>query len=330
MRRRIFIQGLAASAAWPIAASARQPGAMRRIGVLVGALESDSEAQAQIRAVREGLEKLGWIEGRNVRIDYRWSGGDAQRAGVYAAELVGLKPDVIVASGQAPVAALQKETTAIPVVFVQIGDPVVGGFVNSLARPGGNMTGLTNYEPSMTSKWLELLKEIAPSLKRVGLLFNPRTHAGGNPYFLRAVEAAAPLLSIEVIETPVHDPGEIEGVIAGFTKEPNSGLIVLPDVFTGVHRKIIIAQVAQRRLPAIYPFRFYAADGALISYGSDSMDLHRRVPPYVDRILRGERPADIPVQAPTKFELVINLKTAKSLGLDVPASLLATADEVIE
>ena len=330
MKRREFIGLLSGAAVWPLVVRAQQPVQMRRIGMLIGFPESDSEAQAQIKAVREGLERLGWIEGSNVRIDYRWPGGDVERARVYAAELTRLMPDVIVVSGQAPVAALQKETTIIPVVFVQIGDPVVGGFVNSLAHPGGNMTGLTNYEPSMTTKWVELLEAITPSLKRVALLFNPRTHAGGNPYFLRAVEAAGPLLSVEPIETPVHDPDEIERAITVFAKEPNCGMIVMPDVFTNTHRHIIIAQAALHRLPALYPFRFFAVDGGLISYGSDSMELHRKVPAYVDRILRGEKPGDIPVQTPTKFEMVINLKTAKELGLTVPQALLATADEVIE
>src|SRR5262245_37409173 len=328
MRRREFITLIGGAAAWPLAARAQQGERMRRIGVLIGLAENDAEAQARVIAFREELRKQGWAEGRNVQIDFRWAVGDDERVRAFAKELVDLQPDVLVAHSTPETAALLHQTHAIPIVFVQVVDPVGSGFVQSFARPGGNATGFTNHDQAtLGGKWLELLKQIAPSVTRVTFIFNPETMP---IYLLRSVEAAPPSFGVKLIPAPVRDTGEIERAISEFAREPNGGLLVLPDIFTGSHREPIIAQAALHRLPAIYPFRFFATSGGLMSYGIEPVALYRQAAAYVDRILRGAKPGTLPVQAPTKIELVINLKTAKALGLTIPPGVLAIADEVIE
>ena len=332
IRRRDFLVTIAgaagASAAWPLAARAQQADRVRRVGVLMG-IANDSEGQARVAAFRKAMQELGWTEGRNVRVDYRWVGGDADRARADAAEVVGLKPDVILANGTTSVAALRHETSTVPIVFVVGLDPVESGFVTSLARPGGNITGFTTFEPEMGGKWLEVLKEIAPRVVRIALIFNPETQPA-HATFLRSVEAAAPRFAVEPSATPIHGVSDIEGAIATFGREPGGGVITLPDVFTSTNLDPIIASASQHRLPAIYPFPFFARRGGLMSYGIDLTDLFRRSASYVDRILGGARPDELPVRTPSKFELIINLKAARALGLEVPQSLLARADEVIE
>jgi putative tryptophan/tyrosine transport system substrate-binding protein len=266
----------------------------------------------------------------NIRIDYRWGAGDSDRIRSFARELVELKPDLIVGQTTPVVAALKQQTRTVPIVFIQVSDPVGSGFIAGIAEPGGNITGFTNLESSMSSKLLELLKEIAPGIARVALLFNPETAPDGGSYFLRPVEAAAPALKVKIIPAPAHSAAEIDAAIASLAREPGAGLIVMPDVFVLAHRDQILALAEQYRLPAAYAYRFFAVGGGLISYGTDLADLFRRAAPYVDRILKGAKPADLPVQQPIKFEFVINLKTARTLGLDVPDRLLALADEVIE
>jgi putative ABC transport system substrate-binding protein len=331
MRRRDFITFLSGAAlAWSGGAVAQPADRMPRIGVLMANAETDPEGQLRVSTFREGLHDLGWVEGRTVRIDYRWAADDVERARIYAAELVDLKPDVILASSTPSLVAVKGATEIIPIVFVQVSDPAGLGFVASLARPGGNATGFTNFEPAMGGKWLGLLKEISPQLARVALIFNPVTAPGAGSYYLRALEVVAPSFGVELVAAKVHDAAEVEAAVASFAREANGGLIAMPDTFTVVHRDVIIAQAGHYRLPAIYPFRYFAVDGGLISYGSDTADLYRRAPAYVDRILKGATPAELPVQAPTKFELVINLKTANTLGLTIPPTLLARADEVIE
>jgi putative ABC transport system substrate-binding protein len=328
MRRREFITLLgSATAAWPIVARAQQPGRMRHIGVLIGGSETDPEIQSRVAAFQKELQELGWIEGRNLRIDRRWAAGELSRIRIYAAELVGLRPEVILGANTPVVEALRQQTHTIPIVFSSVTDPVESGLVQSLARPGGNATGVTTYEPEMSGKWVELISEVATPVTRVALLFNPMTTSGQT---FRPVELAARSLGLAPTALPVRDPNEIEDAIAAFGREPNGALIILSDVFTTVHRKLIITLAASHRLPAIYPFRFFAVDGGLMSYGIDQLDLYRRAASYVDRILKGEKPADLPVMLPTKFELAINLKTAKALGLTVPPRLLVRADEVIE
>jgi len=318
-----------AAAAWPLAARGQQPERMRRIGVLMGIAETDPEGQSRIAAFREGLQQLGWIEGRNVRTDHRWPAADPERIRADVAELVGLAPDVILASTTPVMTVLRQTTTTIPIVFVLVVDPVGRGFVSNLARPGGNITGFVTFEFSMGGKWLETLKQIAPGLRRVALVFNPDTapFAGS---FAQVVEAAASSLAVEATAAPVRDEGEIARTLTALAAKPNGGLIVMPDVFTTGHRELIITMAARHRLPAVYPLRLFAASGGLISDGVDTSDLFRRSASHVDRILKGAKPGDLPVQAPTKFELVINLKTAKELGLNLPPTLLARADEVIE
>ena len=329
MRRREFITLLGgAAAAWPLAGRAQQPEQMRRIGVLMGLAADDQEAQARLTAVVQGLEQLGWTAGHNVQIDYRWGGGDVDRYRRHAAELVALAPDVIVASGGGVVGPLRQATRSIPIVFTQVSDPVGAGFVDSLARPGGNATGFTQFEYGISAKWLELLKQIAPRLGRAAVLRDPAIAAGLGQW--GAIQAAAPSLRVELRPIDVLDPGEIERAVTAFARELNAGLIVTTSGLAIRHRELIVSVAARYRLPAIYPYRFFATAGGLISYGPDTIDPHRRAAGYVDRILRGEKPADLPVQAPTKYELVINLKTAKALGLEVPPMLLARADEVIE
>ena len=330
MKRREFITLVGGAAlALPHVARAQQPGGMRRIGVLMAFAESDPQAQAWIAAFREGLQKLGWTEGRNIRIDTRWGALDAESRQRFAKELVALQPDLILSPTTATTAALLQQTRTIPIVFVQVADPVGSGFVASFPRPGGNVTGFTNLESSLGGKWLELLKEIAPRVVRVAMLFNPATA----PYaenFLNTFKAAAASFAVEAIAAPVRDTSEFESVIAAQARVPNGGLIVMPSPFTAVHRAEITSLAARHRLPAVYPFRFFAELGGLLSYGSDILDNYRRAATYADRILKGAKPSELAVQAPVKFELVINLKTAKALGLDVPLHLQQRADEVIE
>jgi putative ABC transport system substrate-binding protein len=292
--------------------------------------EGDPEGHARITAFREALDKLGWKPGHNIQIDARWPAGDVSRVRAYAAELVSRTPDLILATNNPGLAALRQETRTIPIVFAAVTDPVGGGFVESLARPGGNITGFTNFETSLGGKWLELLKEIAPSVTRVAVIHHPET--ASNVAILRSAEAAASSLGLRLTPFGVHNAVEIERAVTAFAAESDGGLFVVqhPVTVTGVHSALIIRLAERHRLPAIYAYRTFATDGGLISYGVDPVDLFRRAAGYVDRILRGEKPADLPVQAPTKFELVINLKTAKALGLEVPPKLLALADEVIE
>jgi putative tryptophan/tyrosine transport system substrate-binding protein len=329
LKRREFISLLGATAAWPIAGHAQRPDEMRIIGCLLHYTESDLEGNADATGFREELQKFGWVDGRNIRIEYRWNGGDPARAKDYAAELVALKPYVILASSTLSLRAVRKETGTIPIVFVGVGDPVGQGFVTSLARPGGNITGFTAFEFSTAAKWLELLREIAPQAKRIAVIFN----AEAAPYaknMLQAVATIAPSLEAELVVDSTRDAVEIERAIAVVAGGSNGGLIVIPDAFTVANRGVIISLAARYRLPAIYAYRYYAVDGRLLSYGHQTNDLFRRSASYVDRILRGEKPADMPIQLPTKYELVINLKTARALGINVPDKLLSLADEVIE
>jgi putative tryptophan/tyrosine transport system substrate-binding protein len=329
--RREFITLLGGgAAAWPLAAGAQQPQQMRRIGVLMGYAESDSDARAWYAAFREVLQKLGWTQGRNTQIDTCWAApDDAESRQRCAKEIVALQPDVILSNTTPTTTALLQQTPTISIVFAIVADPIGSGFVASFARPAGNVTGFTFTEPTMAGKWLELLKEIAPRVVRVAMLFNP-VSATYADYWLNPFNAAAPSFGVEAIAAPVRDTSELEPVIAAQAREPNGGLIAMPDSFTDAHRVEITSLAARYRLPAVYPFRFFAEVGGLLSHGVDRTDNFRRAATYVDRILKGEKPADLPVQAPTKYELVINLKTAKALGLDVPPTLLARADEVIE
>ena len=331
MRRRAFITLLGgATVAWPLAARAQQPERMRRIGVLSILAESDGDWRASIKVFEHRLQELGWTEGRNIQINYRGAAGNVERLSTFATELAGMAPDLVLATNTPALAALQRMTHSIPLVFVQVSDPIGDGFVASLARPGGRITGLTNFEPTMGGKWLEILKEIAPGVVRVGLLFNPQTSPGGGSFYSRPIEAAAATFAMRPIRMPLRNATEIEPAVAELVRHSNSGLVIVSDSSMVVHRKLIMELAARHRLPAIYPFRYFAAEGGLVSYGVDRDDSYRRVAAYVDRILRGAKPADLPVEAPTKFELVINLKTAKTLGLDIPPTLLARADELIE
>jgi len=329
VKRREFLTLLGGAAAgWPLAARAQQRERLRRIGVLMPSAADDPEFQARMTAFLQGLAQLGWLDGRNVRIDSRWGVADADRIRKYAAELVALAPDVILTSTSAAVAPLLQATRTVPIVFTTVADPVGAGYVESLARPGGNATGFIVYEYSIAAKWLELLKEIAPHVRRVAVIRESAIAAG--PGQFGVIQAAAPSLGMELRPIDVRDAGEIERAITAFAQGPNGGLIVTGSPGAVFHRELIIALAARHRLPAVYNARFWAADGGLISYGTDIGDQLRRAAGYVDRILKGEKPADLPVQAPTKFELVINMKTAKTLGLELPASVLARADEVIE
>jgi ABC-type uncharacterized transport system substrate-binding protein len=331
MKRREFMSLLGGAAtAWPLAARAQQPERMRRIGVLMGYPENDLEGPAFFAAFREGLEKLGWVEDRNIRFDIRWATpDDAEARQQFAKELVALQPDLILSSVTPTTAALLQQTRTIPMVFATVSDPVGSGFVASLARPGGNVTGFQAMVGSLAGKWLELLKEIAPRVARVAMLFNPAVA----PYaesFLNPFKAAASSFAVEAIAAPVRDMSELESVVAAQARSPNGGLIVMPDTFTDVHRAEITSLAARSGLPAVYPRRIFTELGGLLSYGIDQLDLYRRAATYADRILKGAKPSELPVQAPAKFELVINLKTAKALGLDVPPLLQQRADEVIE
>jgi putative tryptophan/tyrosine transport system substrate-binding protein len=329
MQRREFITLLGgAAAAWPVAARAQQGERMRRIGVLMNLVADDPESTLRVVAFVQGLQELGWTEGRNVRIDARWGAGDADRIRKYAAELVALAPDVILASGATTLGPLQQVTRTLPIVFAQVADPVGGGNVASLARPGGNATGFTNFEYGMSAKWLELLKQIAPRVTRVAVIRDPSlTSSVGQ---LAALQAVAPSFGVELRPVDVHDAGEIERAIAAFARGSNGGLIVTNTTLVIIHRELIVTLAARHRLPAVSPYRFFVTGGGLISYGPDTVDPYRRAAGYVDRILKGEKPADLPVQAPVKYETVLNLKTARALGLDVPATVLVRATEVIE
>jgi putative ABC transport system substrate-binding protein len=328
MRRRTFISLLGGAAAWPLAARAQQGDRMRRIGVLLPAAADDAVFQTRVGAFLQVLELLDWTKGRNVRIDTRWAGANANDIRRHAAELAALAPDVILAHGAQTVGPLLQETRTVPIVFAVVGDPVGAGLVDSLARPGGNATGFMTIEYSMGGKWLELLKQIVPSVARAAVL-RDATQGAGTSLFA-AIQAVAPSLRVEVNPVNMRDAGEIERAVAAFARSPNGGLIVTGGGPTALHRDLIITLAARHKLPAVYVERSYVTAGGLISYGPDFVDQYRQVAGYVDRILKGEKPADLPVQAPTKYELVINLKTAKALGIDVPQMLLARADEVIE
>jgi putative ABC transport system substrate-binding protein len=328
MKRRTFTALVGAAAAWPLAARAQQPERMRRVGVLLNTAADDMVFQARVGAFLQGLALLGWTIGHNVRIEVRWSGGKADETRRYATELAALAPDVILAHGVSSVRPLLQATRTVPIVFPIASDPVGAGLVDSLARPGGNATGFMSFEYTLSGKWLELLKDIAPGVTRVAVLQDP-TQGGGSSAFA-VIQAAAPSLGVEVTPVNLRDAPEIERALADFARTSNGGLIVTGSALSNVHHKLIITLAARHKLPAIYLERSFAAGGGLISYGSDYIDHYRRAAGYVDRILRGEKPADLPVQAPTKYELVINLKTAKALGLEVPPTLLARADEVIE
>jgi putative ABC transport system substrate-binding protein len=329
MKRRKFITLLGgAAAALPLAARAQQPERTPLIGVLMGFTQDDPETAARVAKFRQELSRLGWREGHNVRIDCRFGDGSPDRFGVLAKELVAQQPDVIVGHTTPVAAALHRETRTIPVVFVNVSDPIGAGFIASLARPGRNLTGVLHYEEGIPGKWLALLKEIAPSIARVALLANPRTTA--YDYFVRSAQAAAPSLAIELSPSPIVEAGDVERVIESFARMPNGGLVVLPDATMFVHRDLIIARAAKQRLPAVYTARDFVVAGGLMSYGTNQVQMFGQTASYVDRILRGTNPADLPVQAPTKYETILNLKTAKALGAEVPSSLLVRADEVIE
>jgi ABC-type uncharacterized transport system substrate-binding protein len=329
MRRRQFIMLLGGAAAWPRAAHAQQPGGMRRIGVLMASAADDLESQARVAAFVQGLAQLGWSDGRNVRIDTRWATTNADDLRRHAAELAALAPDVLVAgTGTATAAPLLQATRTVPIVFVVVIDPVGAGFVASLARPGGNATGFTTFEYGLSGKWLELLKQIAPGVTRAAVLRDPAVASGIGQF--GAVQAVAPSLGVELSPVDVRDAPEIERAVTSFARFGNGGLIVTPSPLSTRHRDLIIMLAARHRLPAVYAWRYFVTAGGLISYGPDSIDQYRQAAGYVDRILRGEKPADLPVQSPTRYELIINLKAAKALGLEVPATLLARADEVFE
>jgi ABC-type uncharacterized transport system substrate-binding protein len=328
VKRREFITLLGGAAlAWPLAARGQQGGPMRRIGVLMSVAADGPEGQARLTAFIKGLQQLGWTDGRNVRFDHRWGSGDSERSRNYAAELVTLGPDVILASGD-PVMAVQQATRTVPIVFTIIADPVGAGLVESLARPGGNSTGFMSYEHGFGAKWLELLKEIAPSVKRAAVIRNADESAGIAQF--AGIQGVAPALGVELSPIGVRDAGEIERAITAFARSPNGGLIVTGSAPAAIHRDLIVTLAARHKLPAVYNNRFFVTAGGLISYGPDLVDQHRLAAGYVDRILKGEKPADLPVQEPTKYELLINLKTANALGLTVPPTLLVRADEVIE
>jgi putative ABC transport system substrate-binding protein len=328
MRRRDVITLLAGAAAWPLAARGQQGERMRRIGVLLPAAPDDAEFQSWVGAFLQGLAQGGWITGRNIRIETRWTKFDAEDTRKYAAELVALAPDVILATGTSTVGPLLRLTRTVPIVFPLAADPVAAGLVESLARPGGNATGFMSFEVGVSAKWLELLKEIAPGVKRVAVLRTLATAAG--PGEFGVIQALAPSLGVELRPIDTRDAGEIERAVVAFASEPNSGLIAATGGGVLRHRELIVALAARHRLPAIYAYRSHVMSGGLMSYGLDNLDQFRRAAGYVDRILKGEKPADLPVQGPTRYELVVNLKTAKALGLAIPAMLLARADEVIE
>src|SRR6516162_676080 len=326
--RRHFITLLGGAAAWPLAASARQGDRVRRIGVLMSLDKNDPAGKPRLSAFTQALAELGWADGRNVRMDFRWGSADNNRIRMLAQELVGLQPDIILAGGTPATAALQREARTIPIVFASLADPVASGIVPRLNQPGGNITGFAAFEPSLGGKWLELLSEIAPGLKRAALMFNP--DAAPVSTYMPSFETAARSLKVVLIIAPVHSDGEIETAIAALGRERGGGLVVMPDTFMFLHRVTIISAAARNSVPAVYTLSIFARDGGLLSYGVDQVDTWRRAASYVDRILRGEKPGDLPVQFPVKYEMAVNLKTAKALGLTVPQSILLRADEVIE
>jgi putative ABC transport system substrate-binding protein len=326
VKRREFIAGLGSAAAWPVVARAQQEGRMRRIGALLAGDENDPVRTTFVSAFIQSLAGFGWTDGRNLRMDLRWAGGDINRIRALAQELVGLQPDIILTNMTLAIIALQRET--IPIVFAFVGDPIGSGIVARFDRPGGNITGFANYEASMGGKWLELLSDIAPGLKRAAIMFNPETSPAS--FYVPSFETAARSLKVVPIIAALHSVAEIETAIIALGREPGGGLVVVPDPFTGTHRALIISAAARNNVSAVYYQSTFARDGGLLSYGVDPVDSFRRAASYVDRILRGAIPADLPVQFPTKFEMVVNLKTAKALGLTVPQSILLRADEVIE
>jgi putative ABC transport system substrate-binding protein len=328
MKRREFIAGLGSAVAWPLAAHAQQPERMRRIGILLPAAADDAVFQTRVGAFLQALALLGWNIGRNVQIDSRWAGANAAEIRKDAAELTALAPEVVLAHGASAVAAMLQATRTVPIVFPSAVDPVAAGFVDSLARPGGNATGFLSVEYSISGKWLELLKQIAPSVTRAAVLRDPSLGTGTGLF--AAIQAVAPSLRVEVNPINMREASEIERAVTAFARSPNGGLIVVTSTFSVAHRELIVVLAARHRLPAVYYERSFVAAGGLISYGNDYIDQYRRAASYVDRILKGEKPADLPVQAPAKYETVINLKTAKALGLTIPETLLATADEVIQ
>jgi putative ABC transport system substrate-binding protein len=329
VKRREFIAGLGSAVAWPVVAGAQPPNRMRRVGVLMGFEENDLEAKALLSAFARGLAESGWMDGRNLRMEVRWA-DNVDRMRKLVKELLDFQPDVILSHTTAVTAALQRETRTIPIVFVEVSDPVGAGFVASLPRPGGNLTGFINLEAAMGGKWFELLAQIAPGVKRAAAMFNPETAAGGGSYFLPSFEAAARALKVEPIVAIVHSEAEIESVITLLGQESGSGLVIMPNSFVVGHRAQIISLAAQNNVPAVYFINLFGRDGGLLSYGPDDRDIFRRAAPYVDRILRGAKPAELPVQLPVKFEMVLNAKTAKALGLTAPQSILLRADEIIE
>jgi putative tryptophan/tyrosine transport system substrate-binding protein len=329
--RRQFISVLGgAAAAWPLAVRGQQPERMRRIGVMMGLAEDNREGRQEADALRQGLRDLGWTDGRNIRFDFHWDINEPSRAQLIAKDVVAIQPDLIVSHTTPATAAVFKLTRSIPIVFISLADPIGLGLVSNFARPGGNVTGFTNLEPSMGGKWVEVLKDIYPGIRRVAILFNPGTASAGGNLYLPSFKLACAALGVEPIESPAHNVAEIEQAIDALGREPNGGLVAMADISISLNRELIIRLAATNRLPLIAAFRFFPDEGGLVSYGPNVTDLFHRASTYVDRILKGEKPADLPVQAPTKFELALNLKTAKSLGLTVPQSLLAIADEVIE
>jgi putative ABC transport system substrate-binding protein len=331
MRRREFIAlSVGGVAAWTLVAHAQfLPDAMRRIGVLAGTAD-EPEGQIRIAAFRQRLRELGWLEGKNVRIDIRWSGGNADLMRAHAAELVGLKPDVIVGISTPVITALQEQTRTVPIVFLLVADPIGHGFVTDMARPEGNVTGFTSFEMTMGGKWLDLLKEIAPGIARVGLMFDPEVSPRLLSYYRPSIDEASRKLGIAAFDVPVRNAAEIERALGRLARDRNAGVLVLPDITIVHHRELFISSAAKYGLPAVYPFRFFAASGGLVSYGVDTVDLYSRGVSYVDRILRGAKVSDLPVQQPAKYELVINLKAAYELGIDISPTLLARAEEVVE
>jgi len=329
MRRREFITVLSGAAAWPLAGSAQQPSGMRRIGVLMGPTESDQDAQLEIATFRQGLQKLGWTGGK-VRIAYRWGAGDVARMRIFARELIALQPDAVLASTTPALAALVAETRTVPIVFVRVSDPVGDGFVDSLSKPSGNVTGFSNIGTFLAGKWIQLLKQITPSLARVSVMFNPETAPGGGVHFLRAAEAAGSSIGIDVVAARVNDDSGIKHAVATIGHEKSGGLIILPDVFLVVHRQLIIELTARHRVPTIYQYRYFPASGGLMSYGTVALDQYSKAAEYIHRIFNGATVSDLPIQQSERFELVINLNTAKALGFDIPLQLQLLADEVIE
>jgi putative tryptophan/tyrosine transport system substrate-binding protein len=329
MRRREFIAGLGGAAAWPVVVRAQQADRVRHVGALMNGVPGDAIGQGDLMAFRQGLMELGWIEGRNIDIELRWPGGDVERAQTFAKELVGLRPDVLIGRSTPTTAALKQAAGTIPIIFVNVAEPVEQGFVQSLARPGGNITGFTNFEASIGGKWLQLLKEVDPRIARVAVIYNPQT-APFAGLFLSSVQTAAPTFVVETVAMPIRSEAEIEAALTMFARQPPGGLIAIPDTFTVQHRDLIIALTARHRVPALYANLISTPIGGLMAYSVDTRDLMQRAATYVDRILKGANPANLPVQQPAKFQLSINLKTAKAIGLDLAPTLMARADEVIE